>query len=89
MTVRERIDLVAVAHETRDRSHVLTALNIQDDGITAAAIVPASPFIADAPALLVRTVHVNGIEPAITRVQLSLALRAQPEPRPRRGDWVY
>jgi plastocyanin len=48
-----------------------------------------SPFIADAPALLIRTVHVNGIEPAITRVQLSLALRAQPEPRPRRGDWDY
>jgi plastocyanin len=48
-----------------------------------------SPFIADAAPSLTRTVHVNGIEPVITRLQLSLALRAQPEPRPRRRDWDY
>jgi plastocyanin len=48
-----------------------------------------SPFIADAPASLIRTVHVEGNEPATVRVQLSRALRAQPEPRPRRRDWEY
>jgi plastocyanin len=48
-----------------------------------------SPFIADAPAALIRTVHVDDKEAATTRVQLSLALRAQPEPRPRRRDWEY
>jgi plastocyanin len=48
-----------------------------------------SPFIADAPASLSRTVHLVSNEPATTRVQLSLALRAQPEPKPRRHDWEY
>jgi len=48
-----------------------------------------SPFIADAPASLTRIVHVEGDQPATTRVQLSRALRAQPEPRPRRRDWDY
>ncbi len=48
-----------------------------------------SPFIADASATLIRTVHIDGNEPAATRVQLSLALRSQPEPRPRRRDWEY
>lgn len=48
-----------------------------------------SPFIADASSSLIRTVHVDGVAPAIARVQLSVALRAQPEPRPRRRDWSY
>ncbi len=48
-----------------------------------------SPFIADVPKSLTRTVHLVGGEPAATRVQLSLALRAQPEPKPRRRDWEY
>jgi len=48
-----------------------------------------SPFIADAPASLIRTVHVDSNEPATTRVQLSRALRALPEPKPRRRDWEY
>jgi plastocyanin len=48
-----------------------------------------SPFIADAPASLDRTVHVDGNEPATTQVQLSRALRALPEPKPRRHDWEY
>lgn len=48
-----------------------------------------SPYIADAPATLIRTVHVDGITPVVTRMQLSLALRALPEPRPRRRDWEY
>jgi plastocyanin len=52
-------------------------------------IVVWSPFIADPPASLTRTVHVDGIAPAVTRVQLSSALRAQPEPRPHRRDWDY
>jgi len=47
------------------------------------------PYIADAPASLVRNVHIEGDEPTTARVQLSLALRARPEPRPRRRDWEY
>jgi plastocyanin len=52
-------------------------------------VVVWGPYIADAPASLVRTVHVDGNEPAAARFQLSLALRARPEPRPRRRDWEY
>jgi len=52
-------------------------------------IVVWSPFIADAPGSLMRTLHVAGNEPATARVQLSLPLRARPEPRPRRRDWEY
>jgi plastocyanin len=48
-----------------------------------------SPFIVDAPASLVRTIHVAAYEPASARIQLSLPLRALPEPRPRRRDWEY
>jgi plastocyanin len=48
-----------------------------------------SPYIVDAPATLIRTVHVDGTAPATTRIQLSLALRALPEPKPRRRDWEY
>jgi len=48
-----------------------------------------SPFIADAPESLIRTVHVDGNEPATTRVQLTLALRPLPEPKPHRHDWEY
>jgi plastocyanin len=48
-----------------------------------------SPFIADAPESLIRTVHVDGNEPATTRVQLNLALRPLPEPKPHRRDWEY
>jgi plastocyanin len=47
------------------------------------------PYITDAPASLVRTIHVDGNEPATARFQLILALRARPEPRPRRRDWDY
>ena len=48
-----------------------------------------SPYIADVPASLTRTVHVDSNEPATTRVQLGQALRALPEPKPRRHDWEY
>jgi plastocyanin len=52
-------------------------------------IVLWSPFIADPPASLTRTMHVDGVAPAVANVQLSSGLRAQPEPRPRRRDWEY
>jgi plastocyanin len=52
-------------------------------------IVIWGPYVADAPASLVRTIHVDGNEPAAAHFQLSLALRARPEPRPRRRDWEY
>lgn len=46
-----------------------------------------SPFIADAPGSLSRTVHVEG--DVSTSFALGAALRARPEPRPRRRDWDY
>ena len=48
-----------------------------------------SPFIADARESLVRTVSVDSSESATTRMQLRLALRPLPEPRPHRRDWEY
>jgi plastocyanin len=48
-----------------------------------------SPFIADAPATLTRTVHVGEREPASMHLQLARDQRARPEPRPRRADWEY
>jgi plastocyanin len=48
-----------------------------------------SPYIADSLASLSRTTRVNGNESATISVQLSQALRAQPEPKPRRRDWEY
>jgi plastocyanin len=50
-------------------------------------IVIWSPFIADPPAALNRAIHIDGNESSTIRVQLSQALRAEPEPRPRRRDW--
>jgi plastocyanin len=52
-------------------------------------IIVWSPFIADPPASLVRNVHVDDNAPAMLRVVLSQALRAQPEPKPHRRDWEY
>jgi plastocyanin len=48
-----------------------------------------SPFIADDPTNLTRTVHVTEEAPASTRVQLQREQRSRPEPRPRRADWSY
>jgi plastocyanin len=48
-----------------------------------------SPFIADQASSLTRTVRVDAAAPASSRVQLTDALRAQPEPRPQRADWEY
>ena len=48
-----------------------------------------SPFVADDPATLTRTVYVGEREQASTRVQLTRDERARPEPRPRRADWEY
>jgi plastocyanin len=52
-------------------------------------IIVWSPFIADPPASLVRNLHVDDNAPALIRVVLSQALRAQPEPKPHRRDWEY
>lgn len=48
-----------------------------------------SPYIADSVAALRRTIRVSANESATTRVQLTQALHAQPEPKPRRRDWEY
>jgi plastocyanin len=51
-------------------------------------IVVWSPYIADPPASLSRSVHAAA-EGAAERIQLTQPLRARPEPRPRRRDWDY
>jgi plastocyanin len=71
--------------ETTDASGAATLNNLPAGDYR---IVVWGPYIADAPASLVRTIHVDN-EPAAARFQLSLALRARPEPRPRRRDWEY
>jgi plastocyanin len=48
-----------------------------------------SPFVADLPSTLARTVRVDAPEAASTRFQLSRPLRTHPQPGPRRGDWEY
>ena len=52
-------------------------------------IVIWSPYIADAPATLGRLVRVESSGSQAERFQLRLALRAEPEPKPRRQDWDY
>lgn len=52
-------------------------------------IVIWSPYIADAPTSLNRTVQIDGNQSAAVRVQLTEPLRARPEPKPRRRDWEY
>jgi plastocyanin len=52
-------------------------------------IVVWSPYIADPPASLSRSVRVEADGAASERFQLTQPLRARPEPRPRRRDWDY
>jgi plastocyanin len=52
-------------------------------------IVIWSPYIADAPAALARTVHIEADGGAPQRFQLAQPLRSRPEPKPRRRDWDY
>jgi plastocyanin len=46
-----------------------------------------SPYIADAPERLTRDLHLD--DGAKERFALDAALRARPEPKPRRRDWDY
>ena len=46
-----------------------------------------SPYIADAPGSMSRSVHVEGNDSV--SFSLAAALRARPEPRPHRRDWEY
>jgi plastocyanin len=48
-----------------------------------------SPFIADLPPTLARTVRIDVPESTPTQFRLTRALRTQPQPGPRRGDWEY
>jgi len=52
-------------------------------------IVVWSPYIADPPASLSRSVHVDADASVSERFQLAQPLRARPEPKPRRRDWDY
>lgn len=48
-----------------------------------------SPYIADPPSSLSRAIQIDGNDPMAARIQLTEALRARPEPKPRRRDWEY
>jgi plastocyanin len=48
-----------------------------------------SPYIADPAANLTRSLHIDGTAPTTERFELKAALRATPEPRPRRNNWDY
>ena len=48
-----------------------------------------SPFIADSPTVLMRTVRLDAPEALDTKFQLARPLRTHPQPGPRRGDWEY
>jgi plastocyanin len=52
-------------------------------------IVIWSPYIADAPATLTRSVRVEGTGSRAERFQLKLGLRDEPEPKPHRENWDY
>jgi len=48
-----------------------------------------SPYIADAPEKMTRTIHVAEHEPVNIQVHLNRELRARPEPGARQTDWSY
>jgi plastocyanin len=52
-------------------------------------VVIWSPYVADAPATLARSVRIDGNASQAERFQLRLGIRAEPEPKPRRQDWEY
>jgi plastocyanin len=52
-------------------------------------IVIWSPYIADAPAALTRSLRVEGTGSQAERFQLKVGLRAEPEPKPHRENWDY
>lgn len=52
-------------------------------------IVIWSPYIADASGALARSVRIDGNTSQAERFQLTLGLRAEPEPKPHRQDWEY
>jgi plastocyanin len=52
-------------------------------------VVIWSPYIADAPATLTRSIRVEGAGSQAERFQLKLGLRAEPEPKPHRENWDY
>jgi plastocyanin len=52
-------------------------------------IVIWSPYVADAPTTLTRSIRVEGSGSQAERFQLKVGLRAEPEPKPRRENWDY
>jgi plastocyanin len=71
---------------TTDASGILKLKDLPKDEYQ---IVVWSPYIADPPASLSRSVRVEADGAANERIQLTQPLRARPEPRPRRRDWDY
>jgi plastocyanin len=71
---------------TTDASGILRLKDVPQDDYQ---IVVWSPYIADPPASLSRSVRVEAVGAAAERIQLTQPLRARPEPRPRRRDWDY
>jgi plastocyanin len=71
---------------TTDASGTLKLKDLPTDGYQ---IVVWSPYIADPPASLSRSVRAEADGTVSERIQLTEPLRARPEPRPRRRDWDY
>jgi plastocyanin len=70
---------------TTDGSGTLTLKDLPKDDYQ---IVVWSPYIADPPASLSRSAHVES-DVVTERFQLAQPLRARPEPKQRRRDWDY
>jgi hypothetical protein len=71
---------------TTDPSGILKLTDLPKDDYQ---IAVWSPYIADPPASLSRTLHLEADASASTRIQIAQPLRARPEPKPRRRDWDY
>jgi plastocyanin len=71
---------------TTDASGTLKLKDLPKDDYQ---ILVWSPYIADPPASLSRSVRVEADGAVSERIQLTQPLRARPEPKPRRRDWDY
>jgi len=71
---------------TTDASGTLKLKDLPKDDYQ---IVVWSPYIADPPASLSRSAHVQADGSVAERIQLTQPRRARPEPKPRRRDWDY
>src|ERR1700722_7389961 len=70
-------------------THAPGALLLKDPPKGDYQIAVWSPYVADAPATLTRSIRVEGSGSQGERFQLKIGLRAEPEPKPHRENWDY